>query len=480
MLTRLSQAGLRLRQEKCCFLQPEVIYCGYGISGEGVYPVAAKFDAIKDAPTPKDVTQLRAFLGMLNYYHRFLPDVATILEPLHELLRKGRTWKWNREQQEAFEKAKQLLQSADLLVHFNPDMKLILASDASNYGIGAVLSHEMPDGTERPIGYVSRSLNPAERNYSTVDKEALAVVVGVKKFHQFLYGKKFTIRTDHKPLEGLLGEKKGISLQASPRVQRWALTLAAYEYEIQYKAGTTNGNADALSRLPLSEMPGVVPIPGDTIKLMEHLEEIPLHTSQIRDWTRRDPVLSKVYQYALGNWPLTCSNKELQPYFNRRTEISVEDGCLLWGIRVIVPSKGRSKVLAALHEAHPGVTRTKSLARSYVWWPGPDHEIETQVKNCGKCQQNQKQPAEAPLHPWEWPGQPWSRIHVDYAGPFKGEMFLVLVDVYSKWLEVHVMKTTTSTATIEKLREIFATHGLPKTLISDNGTNSRAASLSYL
>ena len=242
--------------------------------------------------------------------HRFLPDVATTLEPLHELLRKGRVWKWSQEQQEAFEKAKNLLQSVNLLVHFNPDLKLILASDASNYGIGAVLSHEMPDGTERPIGYVSRSLSPAEHNYSTIDKEAVAVIVGIKKFHQFLYGNKFTIRTDHKPLVGLFGEKKGVSPQALPRVQRWALTLAAYEYEIQYKAGITNGNADALSRLPLPEMPDVTPIPGDTIKLMEHLEEIPLQSSQIQEWTRRDPV----YQYVLGNWPSTCSSKELQPY----------------------------------------------------------------------------------------------------------------------------------------------------------------------
>ena len=194
----------------------------------------------------------------------------------------------------------------------------------------------MPDGTERPIGYVSHLLSPAERNYSTIDKEALAIVCGVKKFHQFLYGKKFTIRTDHKPLVGLFGEKKGVSSQASPRVQRWALTLAAYEYEIQYKAGRMNGNVDALSRLPLPEMPDVTPIPGDTIKLMEHLEEIPLQSNKIRDWTRRDPVLSKVHQYVLGNWSSTCPSKELQPYFNRKTEISVEDGCLLWGTRVIV------------------------------------------------------------------------------------------------------------------------------------------------
>ena len=471
VLTKLSQAGLRLREEKCCFMQTEVIYCGYVINGEGIHPVAAKIDAIKNAPTPKDVSQLRAFLGMLNYYHRFLPDVATVLEPLHELLRKGTAWKWNSEQQEAFESAKELLQSAKLLVHFNPDLELIIASDASNYGIGAVLSHKMPDGTERPIGYVSRSLNSAERNYSTIEKEALAIIVGVKKFHQFLYGHRFTIKTDHKPLEGLLRENKGISSQASSRVQRWALTLVAYEYKIQYKAGTANGNADALSRLPLPEMPVTTPIPGDTIMLMEHLEGTPLHSSNIRDWTRRDPVLEKVYQYTLGNWPSTCPSEEVRPYFNRRTEISVEDGCLLWGSRVIVPQKGRAKAMMALHEAHPGVSRTKALARSYIWWPQLDGEIEQQVKNCEKCQQNQKAPAEAPLHPWEWPGQPWTRLHVDYAGPYKGEMFFVLVDAHSKWLEVHLMKSTTSTATIEKLREIFATHGLPRTVVSDNGPN---------
>ena len=217
--------------------------------------MAAKVDAIRNAPEPKDVSQLRAFLGMLNYYHRFLPDVATILEPLHQLLRKGSKWQWQREQQEAFAKSKELLQSAELLVHFDPAKELVLATDASDYGVGAVLSHKMEGGTERPIGYMSRSLNGAERNYSTLEKEALAIIFGVKKFHQFLYGHSFTIKTDHKPLEGLLNEKKGIPALAAPRIQRWALTLSAYEYKILYKAGQTNGNADGLSRLPLPEMP---------------------------------------------------------------------------------------------------------------------------------------------------------------------------------------------------------------------------------
>jgi len=132
-----------------------------------------------------------------------------------------------------------------LLVHFDPSKELILATDASDYGVGAVLSHKVEGGAERPIGYISRSLNAAERNYSTLEKEALAIIFGVKKFHQFLYGHPFTIKTDHKPLKGLLNEKKGIPALAAPRIQRWAPTLSAYEYKISYKAGQTNGNADA-------------------------------------------------------------------------------------------------------------------------------------------------------------------------------------------------------------------------------------------
>ena len=132
----------------------------------------------------------------------------------------------------AFEKAKELLKSAELLVHFDPEKELILASDASDYGVGAVLSHRMENETEHPIGYVSRSLNNAERSYSTLEKESLATIFRVKKFHQFLYGHSFTIKTEHKPLEGLLNEKKRIPTLAAPRIQRWALTLSAYEYRI--------------------------------------------------------------------------------------------------------------------------------------------------------------------------------------------------------------------------------------------------------
>ncbi|KAL9987156.1 hypothetical protein ACROYT_G001413 [Oculina patagonica] len=173
---------------------------------------------------------------MLNYYHRFLPDVVTVLEPLHQLLRKGSKWQWLKEQQEAFEKAKELLQSAELLVHFDPSKELILATDASDYGVGAVLSHKVKGGAEQPIGYMSRSLNTAERNYSTLEKEALAIIFGIKKFNQFLCGHPFTIKTDHKPLEGILNEKKGIPALAAPESSNGRLPCLLTTTEPLHKA----------------------------------------------------------------------------------------------------------------------------------------------------------------------------------------------------------------------------------------------------
>ena len=163
------------------------------------------------------------------------------------------------------------------------------------------------------------------------------------------------------------------------------------------------------------------------------------------------------------------------PIFKPESGINHRRWMRSMGHRVIVPPQGREQVIAELHEAHPGISRMKALARGYVWWPNMDRELEDAVKKCQQCQLHQKAPAEAPLHPWEWPGQPWSRVHIDYAGPYKGHMYLVVIDAHSKWMDVHIMRSTTSAATIVKLREIFATHGLPETIVSDNGPNFTSA-----
>lgn len=218
VLKRMSKAGLRLRKDKCVFLAETVQYLGHQIDAQGLHPVAEKVRAVREAPTPRNVSELKSFLGLLSYYSRFLPNLSTLLVPLYKLLRHDCPWQWRAPQKEAFEKSKELLTSSQLLVHFDPNLEIVLACDASAYGIGAVLSHCMPDDTEKPIGFVSRTLTDAEKKYSQLEKEALACVFGVQRFHLYVYGHRFTLQTDHKPLTTLFNERKSISPQASGRI----------------------------------------------------------------------------------------------------------------------------------------------------------------------------------------------------------------------------------------------------------------------
>ena len=469
VLKRLSEAGLRLKREKCVFLAPEVTYLGHRISSAGIHPTEEKVRAVKLAPQPTNVSELKSYLGLINYYGKFMPNLATVLAPLHELLRKNTKWKWGPDQERAFAESKELLMSQHVLVHYDPELPVILNCDASPHGVGVVLAHKMADGTEKPIAYASRSLSPAEKNYAQIDREALAMVFGVRKFHQYLYGRKFEIATDHKPLLGLFGELRAVPMMASSRVQRWALTLSAYNYKLVYKPGAKNGNADALSRLPLKDSVNHTPKPADYVFVMNHMESTPVTPDYIREWTSRDPVLSQVREFVLKGWP-SQGSPDIAPYWKRRDELSVHDGCIMWGARVIIPPQGRNRLTEEIHDTHPGICRMKSLARSYFWWPNMDEQLENKVKHCAECQESRKTPPVAPLHPWEWPKKPWSRVHLDYAGPFLGRMFLVLVDAHSKWMDIFPVHRATSTTTIEKLRETFAIHGLPEVIVTDNGT----------
>ncbi|KAK3755133.1 hypothetical protein QZH41_017508, partial [Actinostola sp. cb2023] len=220
------------------------------INADGIQPIQEKVNAIIQAPEPQDVSQLRSFLGMMQYYSRFITDLATTLAPLHELLRKDIPWRWSDKEKKAFNECKKALTSEAFLVHY-VKRELRLACDASSYGLGAVISHVMDDGQERPIAFASRTLSTSERNYSQIEKEALAIIYGVKKFHQYIYGRKFTLVTDHQPLVAILGPKSPVPTLAAARMQRWALILSAHDYEIEYRKSADHVNADALSRLPL-------------------------------------------------------------------------------------------------------------------------------------------------------------------------------------------------------------------------------------
>ena len=295
----------------------------YNISG--IHTTDSKVEAVKNAPAPKNVQELRSFLGLLHYYGRFIQQLSTLLQPLNELLKSNRRWEWTSECQSAFVKAKERLVSAPVLAHYDPSLPLKLVGDASAYGIGAVISHTDQDGQERPIAFTSRTLSAAELSYSQIEKESLSLVYGVKKFHQYLYGRKFVLVTDHKPLVTLLGPTSGIPTLAAARLQRWALILSAYSYDLEFRPTQRHSNADGLSRLPVvsEDRDGSSDVPETAIFNISQVHSLPVTAMQLQRATRRDPILSKVFLLMQQGWPGVVSD-DLKPYLSRQAELGTE------------------------------------------------------------------------------------------------------------------------------------------------------------
>ncbi|XP_060881536.1 uncharacterized protein K02A2.6-like [Metopolophium dirhodum] len=453
VLERLGSVGLTVRKDKCKLFQDSVTFLGYKIDKDGLHVPEARVIAITSVPIPCSVTQLKAFLGLL--------------------LKKDIPFVWGKDQNKAFNEIKSAILSNEILIHYNPKWPIIIACDASPTGIEAVLSHKLPDGTEKPIAFTSRTLNKAERAYAQIDKEALAIVNSVKYFHQYVYGREFILRTDHKPLVVIFGPKKGIPVMIANRLQRYAIFLSGYNYEIQFVKGIDNGNADALSRLPLDTTASSNILESDNYSINLITENIKaISDLDICEEIKKDTIIKQVFfSVFTGQWPTDIKkvSEELKPYFNRKDQFSIEQGLLFWGHRLVIPSKFRTELLTELHSTHLGVIKMKSIARSFIWWPGIDLEIEGITKRCELCLIHSENPPKAVLHSWPWPDGPSLRVHLDFLGPVNKRMFLVIIDAFSKWVYVKFMPNITTFSTIKILREYFAYWGIPAKLVTDNG-----------
>lgn len=481
VLYRLQSHGMKLKKNKCFFMLTEVKYLGYIISKDGVKVDNEKVQAIKMIPRPNNISDLRSFLGMINFYAKFVKNISSILSPLYHLLKKGVPWEWNNECELSFKKIKSILMSPDVLAHYDPIKPLILTCDASARGIGGVLTQ--PDGgggtgSERPIVYVSRTLQDAEKHYSQIDREALAIIFCLEKLHQYLYGRRFILRTDHKPLVSIFGPKNGIPAMAASRLQRWATKLSAYSYDIEY-VNTKQNRADGLSRLPVPCKNGNRLLAPEQTYLHFAENAMLLDYNEVKKQTERDPMLGRVISFIRDSWPIENEISALQPFFNRKNELYEELGCIMWGHRVVIPEKCRSEVLKELHEPHMGIVKTKSIARSYVWWPGIDEAIESTCRACRVCAVDADAPPRHSLTPWPWPARPWSCVHLDFLGPIGGRIFLIVVDARTKWIEVCQVPSTAASHTSKKLGDIFARWGYPKQIVSDNGPPFTSTEFSY-
>ena len=294
VLQRLQNHGLRVRSKKCHFLQQSVEYLGHKIDSSGIDPTSAKIKAMVEAPTPKNLSELKSYLGLLNYYGHFLPNLSSMIQPLNQLQSKSQKWVWSPACQQAFEVNKQALVDSPALAHYDATKPLQLACDASPFGVGAVLSQYDDKGKERPVAFASRTLSAAEKIYAQIEREALALIYGVRKFHLYLYGCECTLLTDHKPLTSILGPKVGIPTLAAAHMQRLALTLSAY-YNIAYCKAKENTNTDAMSRLPSSPSESEMETDNDVFQTT-YLDKLPIRSEDIEQATKCDGVLSQVLQ----------------------------------------------------------------------------------------------------------------------------------------------------------------------------------------
>lgn len=468
---RLTNAGLKVNKNKCAFFKEKISYLGFNIDCNGLHKDPSKVEAILQMPSPTDKTQAKSFCGLVLYYSRFLPKASTIMKPIFNAITLDK-FVWDNNCARAMTEIKQLIVSDLVLAHYDRSLPLILISDASQYGIGVCIAHKLADGREKPIAFSSRTLNKTELNYSMIDKEALAIYFGVSKFQQYLVGRKFTIKTDHRPLTSIFGSKKGIPVMAANRLQRWAVYLSGFDFDIQCIPGKENGCADALSRLCLKKTILLEEDDYTYLKFMSENFEKPVSGSEIAKETILDAMLKTVVKYVENGWPSHCKKENnIHEFFIRKTELTLEQGVLMWGHRVIIPEKFREILLKEMHISHMGMVRTKALARSYFWWPGMDKKIEGLIGSCETCRKNRENPPKVEVRPWPKSKYPFERVHIDYCGPINGDNFLILIDTYSKWLEVVRTKEITSKRTIEMLESIFSRFGVPSTIVSDNAAS---------
>nr|XP_037276745.1 uncharacterized protein K02A2.6-like [Rhipicephalus microplus] len=467
VLHRIAEAGLQLNQ-KCLFAVKELSFLGHHVSARGLAPLKSKVDAVMKAQTPADVVSLRSFLGLIGYYSHFLPNYAEVVEPLRRLLRKGQKFVWDQSTEESFCRVKKMLSSCGVVAMFNESLPVQVTTDASAYGLGAVLQ-QVVDGEVRTVAFASRTLTPPERKYSTGEREALACLWACEHWHVYLWGRKFVLRTDHQALVTLLSTN-GVGRRPL-RIERWSARLLRYNFTVQYTKGSTNVVADALSRLPLT------PAEDDPVEEVVAVVSSMITKSELQAATAEDSVLNEVAQYVMSRWPEKgCLAENIKLFFRMQEELSVIDGLLFRAERVVPPAALASRLVMMAHESHPGIVRTKQRLREQYWWPGMDSDVESLVRNCAVCKASDKsaKTVRAPLEPVQWPEKPWEKLGIDIVGPMERappecRFAITIIDYHSKWPEVAFVSTITAQAVVKVLVEIFSREGYPKSIVTDNG-----------
>ena len=464
LLNRLQERNLTLNKDKCKIGMNQIVFMGLILNKHGVGPTEEKVKAIRETKAPTNVAELQSFLGLVSFSARFLPDFATTVEPLRKLTRQGTEWQWGKEENEAFEALKNQLANASMMAFYDKEAPTEVVTNASPVGLGGILVQEK-QGVKRAVAIASRSLSDVERRYSQTEKEALAVIWACERFHLYLTGlQSFQLVTDCKALEAIYGPRS----KPSARVERWVLRLMPFKYTVRHVPSGQN-IADCLSRLTK-----ILASPRDGVTeeyvRMVAVTATPraMTTREIERESAEDEELTEVRRcWKTGDWSAAPS-----PYRLLCDEITVVGRLVMRGMRIVIPVGLRKRVLELAHEGHQGIVKTKDRLRSKVWWPNMNSMVERHCKRCLGCQAVTPITTIPPVKTTTMPTKPWRDLAVDLMGPLPtGESLLVTVDYYSRWIEVDVVRNTTSSAIIRCLENHFTRHGIPETLRTDNGSN---------
>jgi len=474
VFSKLQSAGLTLKGSKCHIGMSSVSYLGHTFSAHGMSPDLEKTKVVSQWPTPVNAKAVRQFLGLASYYRRYIKNFASIAAPLHHLTQKNTPFSWTQTCEYAFSTLKQCLLQSPVLIYpkFSPDAEpFVLQTDASAMGLGAVLEQG-----RHVIAYASRALTKPEKSYSVIQQECLAIVYALKQFRHYLLGRPFTLQTDHAPLKWLANQKM------EGMLCRWALSLQEFDFEIEYRKGTANANADALSRCH-----GYVqsqPVAATTYQVdMTDLKQAQL----------ADPTIAKLYHCLLSTstqpqgkdwksqpllryrqiWPQLLLAKD--SVCRRYCPHPLEDVITV----PVIPPTLQHQMLKQSHDdptaGHQGVDKTLHRLQQQCYWVGMAADVERYCRECLKCQQmKQSKPPKAPLISTPI-GQPWEMVAVDVLQvPMSlqsNKYLLVVQDYFTKWAEAIPMPDQTAARINQELVKLFSVLGIPRILHSDQGSN---------
>lgn len=481
VLDKLREAKLSLKLEKCRFDQTEVNFLGFLVSTKGLSMDPEKIAAVKNWATPKSASDIQVFLGLANYFRRFVKDFSKLATPLTALLKKGVKFRWTASAEAAFQELKSRLCSGPILQHYDPTKSCVVETDASDYALGAVCSQFDDENRLRPIAYYSRKLLPAEKNYQIYDKELLAIVAAFKHWRHYLEfsANATTVLTDHRNLEYFATTR-----QLSRRQVRWSEVLSDFNFVIKYRPGTQNSAADALSRKDKPEGEGTTTrhlnktemtlLPTthflNSVKSLPLFPESPLIHENIRQSLPHDPHYGPIFQ-------------KVQAGAHQDSMYSIQEGLLLQDGLVCVPSDENTKrlILEECHDSpaagHFGIAKTCELVSRTFTWPSMRKYIKRYVGGCETCQRN-KSSNHKPyglLQPLPVPDRPWSSVSVDFIAQLPPSMgytaICVFVDRFTKM--AHFSPTTDEVdaeGTVDLfIQRVFSAHGLPDDIVSDRG-----------